>query len=415
MSKKFNLVHVVTSEESITPLVLGQVFERAHEHAKLNSSTIHQVQVFIIAPFRNYFDKAYLQKVNSIKKQCPYLKIYMIGGVSRWLNFPRFFILLFRRLMLLNTTVYHCRSTTSLFAIRSLKKVFPNDKLLLDIRGYWPLERLYAKGIYTDINLSVQDQEEYDKDKLELNAALQLADGFTTINNTLKEYIEQNFRVKQGYSFMVPCCVSSVNYLESRVKIRTQLNLREKFVFLYLGGTQPYQHLEDMVFPFLKEALKFQEVHVLFITQNIDKMNALINQYSEFKNRYHIFSLPPKEVAEFVAAADMGMLLRKPNDVNRFAQPVKFGEYLSSGLPVLLQKGMTELSDFVQHYQLGLTIDMLSDNSNLCLEVNTVLEWLQQNKGKQSHYLNFVKQHYTWESYASYELKMYNKLLGYFN
>jgi hypothetical protein len=47
-------------------------------------------------------------------------------------------------------------------------------------------------------------------------------------------------------------------------------------------------------------------------------------------------SVPQSQVADYLVAADAGFLLRDASSVNRVSVPVKIGEYLAAGVPVVV-------------------------------------------------------------------------------
>jgi glycosyltransferase involved in cell wall biosynthesis len=66
-----------------------------------------------------------------------------------------------------------------------------------------------------------------------------------------------------------------------------------------------------------------------------------------------VLSLGPTAVPRYLAAADVGLLPRDENLVNRVASPVKFAEYLASGIPVILSDGIGDYSELVRSGDLG--------------------------------------------------------------
>jgi glycosyltransferase involved in cell wall biosynthesis len=71
-----------------------------------------------------------------------------------------------------------------------------------------------------------------------------------------------------------------------------------------------------------------------------------------------VVSVPPQEVPRYLAASDVGLLLRDDSIVNRVASPVKFGEYLAAGLPVIITEGLGDYSDAVRTHALGSVISL---------------------------------------------------------
>ena len=66
-----------------------------------------------------------------------------------------------------------------------------------------------------------------------------------------------------------------------------------------------------------------------------------------------------------MAAADAAVILRAPDLVNRVSCPVKVGEYLAAGLPLVISPGIGDLSDLVDHHGLGVVAGGAADASRV--------------------------------------------------
>jgi glycosyltransferase involved in cell wall biosynthesis len=54
--------------------------------------------------------------------------------------------------------------------------------------------------------------------------------------------------------------------------------------------------------------------------------------------------------------ATFGVSLRKPDMVSRVSAPIKFAEYLSAGLPVILHEGIGDTEQIIKKYNVGVII-----------------------------------------------------------
>lgn len=70
-----------------------------------------------------------------------------------------------------------------------------------------------------------------------------------------------------------------------------------------------------------------------------------------------LHSDPRGEIQYSLALADLGLLLRERNSVNRVASPVKFAEYLACGVPVLVSPGVGDCPDIVRRERVGYILD----------------------------------------------------------
>ena len=66
------------------------------------------------------------------------------------------------------------------------------------------------------------------------------------------------------------------------------------------------------------------------------------------------------QVPDYLSAADYGLLLREENVTNGVASPVKFAEYLSCGLQILISANLGDFSGMVAEDSLGYVITELN-------------------------------------------------------
>jgi hypothetical protein len=74
----------------------------------------------------------------------------------------------------------------------------------------------------------------------------------------------------------------------------------------------------------------------------------------------HILTVTHREVAKYLAAADLGILGRGLFEdmtlVNQVSSPIKFGEYLASGTPVVLSEGIGDFSNLAARERVGVVL-----------------------------------------------------------
>jgi hypothetical protein len=97
--------------------------------------------------------------------------------------------------------------------------------------------------------------------------------------------------------------------------------------------------------------------HFLAITTDTEEMQRYCTAEGIPQTKSTIVSLPHAEVARYLTAGDIGLLLRESCPVNQVASPVKFGEYLAAGLPVVISDGIGDYSSLVREERLGVTLE----------------------------------------------------------
>jgi hypothetical protein len=73
-------------------------------------------------------------------------------------------------------------------------------------------------------------------------------------------------------------------------------------------------------------------------------------------SKYFIQSLKSNEVAEKLRENDIGILVREKSIVNEVSFPVKLGEYLAAGLPVVINSALIGAGRFVVENNVGVEL-----------------------------------------------------------
>jgi len=412
----YHLVHILTGNEHKTPLVASQLFDRAQVQATAEGADKPlSVSVWIIASMREVFEKENSEIIKALQKRCPNIKIKIIGGIGRLGYWPIKGILRRQRKMLGARTVYHCRGTSAFPWAYMLKDMFSSDAWVLDIRGYGPLERFINDDKVRDENdMDPAQKEHYLGEVAHLRKTIQSADVVCTVSEPLRSYLIKHDGAGEN-TLVLPCSVKDTIPDTNREKVRQELNIQDKTAILYLGGTQKGQYLEELAIPFVRSAVSQSEQYVgVFITQNKAVMLALLAKFNIAEDRIRVISVSQEEVGNYLTGMDMGLLLRAPSIQNNFSQPVKFGEYLGGGVPIVLEEGTGDLAEKLNKYNIGCVVS-LSDKSNPAdfdSEVSKALTWYEANKeGVRARAKSYVTECYTWKANVHKERNMYLEAL----
>lgn len=413
--KDYILVHVTSIGEYKAPLVASQLFDQAECQAVVKEGfSPKSVEAWIIGNMREYVDKAAQKKVQSLRERCPHITICMMNGISRLNSFPNVQLMRLRRRKLGKNipVIYHCRGANAAEWVMNLKKYFPDDKIVIDIRGFWPAELLYARGIEDAAAATGKNLADYNEAYRFLKAMIGKADAITTVSNALKTLLIEEMGAPADTS-VVPCCINEITPDDQRNATRTSWGLKENEIALvYSGTTAAYQHLPDLTIPFLKKLVEQNKnIRLVFLSPETDKIKTmLLNEGIDISNVI-LKSLAQNEVAPALNACDVGILIRKPTLVNRVANPVKIGEYLGAGLPIIITKNVGGVADamFGQSLLKGIEITDKESMQNEAIEVN---KWLLENiKDKRQLVKDYARKFYLWSSAIQVSRKMYSNLL----
>ena len=108
-----------------------------------------------------------------------------------------------------------------------------------------------------------------------------------------------------------------------------------------------------------------------------------------------IVSCPHSEVMRYMSAADAGIIMRNDIVVNNVASPIKIGEYLGCGLPVILTRGIGDYSEAVSRAGIGIILDENNDTAQ------QVVEFMEKDSFSElrEKVTAFAHKNITWDSY----------------
>ncbi len=411
----YKLVHVTTDGEYKAPLVASQLFDQAEFQAVVTEGVRPlKVEAWIIGSMREYIDKASQEKLSFLRNRCPHINVRMINGVSRLNKFPILPMLLFYRRKLNKNipVIYHCRGEFAVEWALKLKEAFPGDKVVFDVRGYWPAEMLYQRGIEDPADATGKDREDFEAAFNHMKKMISLSDAVTTVSDALKDLLIREMNAPQNTN-VVPCCVSEITADAYRDDVRKSWGLSEtEIALVYSGTTAAYQHLDDLTIPFLKQlTILNRNIRLVFLSPEIDKIKIMVNNAGISADGVIFKSLSQNEVAGALNACDVGILIRKPTLVNRVANPVKIGEYLAAGLPIIIAKNVGGVSGelFERSLLEGVEITSPESRDKAAIQVNN---WLQEDiKSKRPLVKEYATKHYLWRSAVHLSRKMYKNTL----
>lgn len=170
-----------------------------------------------------------------------------------------------------------------------------------------------------------------------------LSDKIIFVSKSLKE----TFTYKTKIVEVIPCPVAEDKFsfsIKEREKTRKELGyLESEIVFVYSGSMVKYQYIRGVV-DFLKRVKKKNtNSKVLILTSEIEKAKLSFKGVCE---NIKIMRVPFEEMYKYYSAADIGILLRETNRLNKVASPTKFGEYCLTGLQVVLNDTVDQAKEF---------------------------------------------------------------------
>ena len=250
--------------------------------------------------------------------------------------------------------VVHARGFQGTAVWLPLRRRFARLRLVCDARGVEADEHALTVRHRTGRPPGGADAAWVDRLRAIERAAVEGADAVFHVSTAFAErFRELGYALRPGAPTVhVPCDVNAENYdgaLAARERTRAHLGWTDKLVLVYSGGTAAWQDVERLPDLFCRAREIDPNVELVVLTPKPEAVRSLFRGVAGTR----IESLPFPAVRERLAAADVGLLLREADPVNRYACPTKFAEYLASGLHVLTTSAILDVARFVREKGVG--------------------------------------------------------------
>lgn len=236
-----------------------------------------------------------------------------------------------------------------------LKKSGKVSTVIFDARGAYKAE-LNEYDVVPDENVK-QEIGAIEKEVI-LQSNYRLA-----VSRALVDYWRKEFNYDASAHIVVPCTLSNDFIFEfpkedELKKIKSDLGFSDNdIVIVYSGSSAGWQSF-SLVEKMLNEVFeKNENVKLLWLTNHLNENSEFVKSY---KNRIKTAWVKPSEVKNYLLAGDYGLLYREDSVTNKVASPVKFAEYLSCGLNVIISDNLGDFSEFVKKNNCG-TVGPVTD------------------------------------------------------
>jgi glycosyltransferase involved in cell wall biosynthesis len=161
---------------------------------------------------------------------------------------------------------------------------------------------------------------------------------------------------------LVPCCVDTRTFRfdsRARERIRQANGWNARLVVVYEGNLGKWNDIRMYAryFSFILELRP--EAHFLILTpsQDIDFV-AVLGEYGIEESQFTVREVSPLELPHWLSAADLGLQVMPKVADSHTRLGVKFVEYLSCGLPVVVNSNVGGAAQIVEAYGVGIVVDL---------------------------------------------------------
>lgn len=272
--------------------------------------------------------------------------------------------------------VIHCRSYRPA-AIGGLIKLFLGNGFLFDMRGFL-IDEFVADGHWKG------DDLKYRIAKYVERLLILSADAIIVTSPQFKGAVLSLpfFPISlKDQVISIPNCVDTNRFplvdSKGRKALREKLGWDNRLIAVFSGDAFRYRDTLEDITSFFKMLLHARPDAFLVLAVYGDSNNFYSDELTALgKENFMITSVSPQDMPDFLAAADIGLsFFKSKNFSNAIASPIKFAEYLSSGLPVVINPGIGDTGRIIEQYNVGVVIDP-KDSEQAKLGVNTLLKML---------------------------------------
>jgi glycosyltransferase involved in cell wall biosynthesis len=155
---------------------------------------------------------------------------------------------------------------------------------------------------------------------------------------------------------------------QDRLKQRKHHKLEEKIVMVYSGPSVFWQRFDLVLttFKLLKEMKK--ESFLLVVSYDPEIKKIILNSGID-KADFEVYNVMASEVGNYLTMGDFGVIFRDNRIRSKVCAPIKLGEYLASGLPVLCMNQIGDTDEIVSEYKVGVIMEDEKEIQNKLKEI----------------------------------------------
>lgn len=243
--------------------------------------------------------------------------------------------------------IIHARGSAVYLGGR-LRSEFKGSRLVADLRGDAAAEaRFNHPGTIGERRATLVDRMDV--------AAFARADHVIGVSTQLVRNIRTRFALSCEAT-VIPCLADERTFFHDvgrQREMRKALAVSSSPLMVYAGSLGQWHKFESTLDTFEEVARRNPEVKFLIATREADRAESIIATRPNLQNRTLVRRGSASEVAGWMNAADIGVLLRDAHPLNQVACPTKFSEYALSGLSVVVSEGIGDLGRWVVDLGLG--------------------------------------------------------------
>ena len=173
--------------------------------------------------------------------------------------------------------------------------------------------------------------------------------GIVYVSDAMKEYYETNYAKTPCNNIVVPCLSEFSSYNTDVKKIPDS--------YVYIGGLSLWQCFDEILCIYERIRTENSVLHI--ITLDTEKAKEKVKTMIKDDNNIEIYGITDRRrIPEILSKFQYGFLIRKNNIVNQVSSPIKFLEYISCGVNVIMTDAVPSYARIVDDYEIGTVVKM---------------------------------------------------------
>jgi len=133
-----------------------------------------------------------------------------------------------------------------------------------------------------------------------------------------------------------------------RAAVRRELGIDGSAPLLvYAGSIGPQYCVPEMLTFFRLVLGRRSDAKLLLLTGSPDAAEHSLDGFADLRSSCHVLQVPSGQVPRYLGAGDLGLALRRPSFSMQAVAPIKLGEYLLCGLPVLATRAIGDTDQWI--------------------------------------------------------------------
>jgi len=310
--------------------------------------------------------------------------------------------LLFRFPLRRHFDIIHCRGYFPSLIAAELKHKY-DYRLIFDMRSLWPKEHISIGGWNKDDDICIlwEKIERY---------TIKKADATVVVSSPMLKEIE--YAASDTIKTMIPICVDThkFNFDENaREKLRYRLKWEKKRIIVYQGSLGLLNRNIYEVAEYFKFILNmFPDIHFLILTSNrrVD-IGHIMKEFNIKASKYSVIHPNHEDLPKWLSVADAGIHAMSPGPDSHTRLSAKIVEYLSCGLPIIVNAYVGAAAKLAETYHVGTIIDLEKKEKG-----KRSLEWVfNESKNLRKRCRRVAEELFSVQSSARKYIELYKSLV----